>query len=415
MRLILVSAYFPPEVGSASHLYFELGSELVRRGHHVTILTGYPTYNVDRNSLPPAYKSGWWMKEIVNGMEIVRIRTIGMPRQIPVLRGLGQITLALALCFSGLFLTHGKSDAVLVYSPPLFLGLTALLLRRLKGAKAILNVQDLFPQSAIDLGVLRSAFLIKRFRRIEAYLYRKSDLVVVHSAGNRDHVLSCGGSSPRVTIIPNLVDTKSILPGERDNAFRRRNGIKAGEFVVSFAGVIGLSQDVDTIIDAAKLMKSESEIVFYIVGDGLEKPRLMARAQGMENVRFLPMLPKEEYVELLHASDICLATLRKEVKTPVVPSKIMSIMAAGRPLIAGLPLQGDAPKIVEAAHCGICIEAENPRALAEATAKIFQNPALAAEYGECGRKFVEHHFSLEVCATLYEEAFKKQLSKKAGE
>ena len=168
MRLILVSAYFPPEVGSASHLYYELGSELVRRGHQVTILTGYPTYNIDENSLPPVYRSGWWMKESINGMEVVRIRTIGMPRQIPVLRGLGQITLALALSFSGLFLTKGKFEVVLVYSPPLFLGWTAFVLRRLKGVKAILNVQDLFPQSAIDLGVLRSNFLIRLFRRVEA-------------------------------------------------------------------------------------------------------------------------------------------------------------------------------------------------------------------------------------------------------
>jgi len=410
MRLILVTAYFPPEVGSASHLYYELGSELVRRGHEVTILTGYPTYNIDRNSLPAAYRSGWWMKERVHGIDVVRIRTIGMPRQIPILRGLGQVTLALALCFSGVFLTRGNYDIVLVYSPPLFLGWTALALRRFKRAKAILNVQDLFPQSAIDLRVLRSPFLIRLFRRIESYLYRATDLVAVHSPGNKDHVVSCGGSASRVSIIPNMVDTKSITPGERNNAFRARYGINARDYVVSFAGVIGLSQDIDTVIDAAKHLKHQGDIVFYIVGDGIEKPRLMEKAQGMVNVRFLPMLQKEEYVELLHASDICLATLRKEVKTPVVPSKIMSIMAAGRPLIAGLPLQGDAPRIVEAARCGICIEPENPGALADAVQAIHGNPTLAKEYGENGRQFVERNFSLDVCTTLYLQAFERILT-----
>ena len=107
MNLILVSAYFPPEVGSASHLYYELGTELVKRGHQVTILTGYPAYNIDQKTLPAEYRSGWWMKERMNGMEVIRIRTIGMPRQIPILRGLGQITLSLALSFSGLFLDKG--------------------------------------------------------------------------------------------------------------------------------------------------------------------------------------------------------------------------------------------------------------------------------------------------------------------
>lgn len=326
------------------------------------------------------------------------------------LRGLGQVTLALALSFSGLFLTHGKFDLVLVYSPPLFLGWTALVLRRLKGVKAILNVQDLFPQSAIDLGVLRSPFLIKLFRRFESSLYRKSNLVTVHSPGNKDHVVACGGSASRVTIIPNLVDTKSIVPGERDGEFCRRHGIGADDYVVSFAGVIGLSQDIDTVIDAARLMKQYGRIVFYIVGDGMEKPRLMGRAQGMSNVRFLPILPKEEYVQMLHASDICLATLRKEVKTPVVPSKIMSIMAAGRALIAAMPLEGDAPKIVASARCGICIEPENPSALADAVRTIYENPDLAKEYRENGRRFVEQYYSLEMCTTLYEHAFERTLT-----
>jgi glycosyltransferase involved in cell wall biosynthesis len=333
-----------------------------------------------------------------------------MPRQIPVLRGLGQITLSLALSFSGLFLAGGKFDAVLVYSPPLFLGWTAFILRRLKGVKAVLNVQDLFPQSAIDLGVLRSTFLIKWFRRIESYLYKKSDMVAVHSEGNRDHVISCGGSPSNVTVIPNMVDTKSIRPGERDNEFRRRYGISTDEYIVSFAGVIGLSQDIDTVIEAARLMERDQKIVFYIVGDGMEKPRLMARAEGMRNVRFLPMLQKDEYVELLHASDICLATLRKEVRTPVVPSKIMSIMAAGRPLIAGLPLHGDAPKIVRAARCGICIEPEDPLALAEAVKTIYSDPKLSKEFCTNGRKFVECHYSLEVCTTLFEQVFERTLT-----
>jgi colanic acid biosynthesis glycosyl transferase WcaI len=410
MKLILVSAYFPPEVGSASHLYYELGTELVKRGHQVTILTGYPAYNIDTKTLPAAYRSGWWMKEQIHGMEVIRIRTIGMPRQIPVLRGLGQITLSLALSFSGLFLTKGTFDVVLVYSPPLFLGWTAFVLRRLKGVKAVLNVQDLFPQSAIDLGVLRSSFLIKWFRRIESSLYKKSDMVAVHSDGNRDHVISCGGLPANVTVIPNLVDTKSIKPGERNNEFRRRYGIEADEYIVSFAGVIGLSQDIDTVIDAAKQLENDQKIVFYIVGDGLEKPRLMARAEGMKNVRFLPMLQKDEYVELLHASDICLATLRKEVKTPVVPSKIMSIMAAGRPLIAGLPLHGDAPKIVEAARCGVCIEPENAAALAGAVRKIHADPRLANEFCVNGRTYVERYYSLEVCTTLFEQVFERTLN-----
>ncbi len=409
MKILLLSAYFPPEVGSASHLFYELGGELVKRGHQVTLFTGYPTYNVDVEKLPAKYKSGWWMKEKVNGMNVIRIRTIGMPRHIPILRGLGQFTLAIALSFSGLFLSTDKADIILVYSPPLFLGLTALVLRPFKRARAILNVQDLFPQSAIDLGLLRSKFLIKVFRKVESYLYKKSDAVAVHSPGNRDHILRCGGIKENTMVIPNLVDTKEIMPGERNNAFRQRYNIPEKEFIVSFAGVIGLSQDLDTVIDVANILKNEPHLVFYIVGDGLEKVRLMKRAEGMENVRFLPMLGKNEYTGLLHASDICLATLRKEVKTPVVPSKILSIMAAGRPVIASLPLGGDAPVIIKEAQCGLCVEPENPQKLSDAVLSIFNNKAVIEGYGNNGRMFVEKNFSLEVCTTMYEQIFQNLL------
>lgn len=409
MRIFMLSAYFPPEVGSASHLFYELGSELVRRGHDVTVLTGYPSYNVDRSKLEPRYRSGLWMEEVISGIRVVRIRTVGMPRHIPVLRGIGQFTHALAQLFSGVFRTTGNADIVLVYSPPLFLGFTALVLRWFRNAKVVVNVQDLFPQSAIDLGLLRNPLLIDLFRKAESFLYRHVDAVTVHSAGNKDHVVRCGGNPSTTHIVPNVVDTRAIRPGPRNNAFRERYRVGGQEFVVSFAGVIGYSQDLDTVIDAAKLLASQRDVVFYIVGDGLEKERLMQRAEGMANVRFLPMLPKNEYAELLHASDVCLVTLRKEVQTPVVPSKILSIMAAGRPLVASLPLHGDAPALIRQAGCGICVEPENAEQMAEAIRSLYEQPHRSEEFGRKGRAYVEQYCSVEVFAEQYEKLFRALL------
>jgi glycosyltransferase involved in cell wall biosynthesis len=415
MKILLLSAYFPPEIGSASHLFYELGREFVRRGHRVTVLTGYPTYNVDVQKLPPRYESGWWMRESVEGMHVVRIRTIGMPRQIPVLRGVGQITLSMALSFSGLFLDRERADVMVVYSPPLFLGLAALLLRPFKGAMAVLNVQDLFPQSAIDLGLLRNKMLIGLFRRIESYLYKRVNAVTVHSPGNKEHVVRCGGRSEKTFVVPNLVDTKELAPGERVNAFRERYEITKDKFVVSFAGVIGLSQDLDVVIDAAKILRDQPDITFYIVGDGMEKARLVKRAEGMTNVCFLPMLSKREYTELLHASDVCLVTLRKEVRTPVVPSKVLSIMAAGRAVIASLPLAGDAPAIIREAQCGLCVQPESPSGLSEAIESMYKNPDETLRYGRNGRTFVEKNFSAEVCTSLYEQIFNRIVNREGKE
>lgn len=402
---MMLTAYFPPEVGSASHLFYELGAEFVRRGHSVTVLTGYPTYNINPADLPAKYKSGLWLRENIEGMTVVRTKSLQMPRNIPVLRGIDQVTTSIAFAVSGMFIARTRPDVILIYSPPLFLGISGCVLRFVKRAKVVLNVQDLFPQSAIDLGLLRSTLLIKLFRQLESMLYKRLDAVAVHSSGNREHVIRCGGKTDRTFVVHNPVDTKSIVPGERNNVFRDRYCIRTDEFVVSFAGVIGYSQDLDTVIEAAELLSGTDNMLFLIVGDGVEKPRLMERAKGMKNIRFLPMLGREEYLELLRTSDICLATLRSEVKTPVVPSKILSVMAAGRPLVAGLPLEGDAPRMISDARCGICVEPENPVKLADAIKALHADPALAGEYARSGRAYVEKYCSLEGCASTYQEIF----------
>jgi colanic acid biosynthesis glycosyl transferase WcaI len=159
------------------------------------------------------------------------------------------------------------------------------------------------------------------------------------------------------------------------------------------------------VIDAAGRLASRPEVKIYIVGDGVEKERLIAKAGNVPNVRFLPMLPKEQYVSLLHASDICLATLHAQVKTPVVPSKILSIMAAGRPVIAGMPLEGDAPQIVHDAACGLCVAPEDAGILADAIGTLAADARLRQEMGVSGRSYVESHYSLGVCTALYDDIF----------
>lgn len=406
MKVLMLSAYFPPEVGSAAHLFADIGEEMLRRGHRVTVITGYPTYNVDTSTLPEKYRSGWFRRDEYKGIDVLRVRPLGMPRHVPVLRGLDQLVSAGLFALSGLVHYEGRPDVVLLYSPPLVLGLAGLVLRRFKKTKVVMNVQDLFPQQAIDLGLIHSKLLIKAFRALESYLYRHVDWVTVHSPGNKAHVVSRGGSTDRTSVAPNVVDTDLIRPGKRENTFRTRYGIPSSEFVVSFAGVLGYNQDLDTIIDAAKLLCDIPELVIYIVGDGVEKPRLLEKAKGISNVRFLPMMPKEEYTELLHASDVGLATLRKTVRTPVVPSKILSIMAAGRAVIGGLPVHGDAPALIKEANCGLCVEPENPVELARAIREMAEHRDVAAQYGVNGRRFAEMRLTLGVSVSIYEDLFK---------
>jgi len=407
MKILLISGYFPPDVGSAAHLFADLGSEFVRRGHQVTVLTNYPSYNVDLNTLPTRYRSGRRMTEQYAGMTVIRTKPLGMPRHIPWLRGLDQVSSAMQFVFAGLRFGGSKPDVILVYSPPLFYGVTALTLRTFTGGKVVLNVQDLFPQSAVDLKLLKNGLLIGLFRRLESSLYRRVDHVTVHSPGNQAHVQRHGGG--RVTVAPNVVDTEAIRPGSRENDFRRRHGISASTVLFSFAGVLGYSQDLDTVIEAARLLGRAHDLIVYIVGDGVEKPRLVEKAGGLDNVRFLPMLPKSGYAELLDASDVGLVTLRAAVRTPVVPSKILSLMAAGRAVLAALPLDGDAPRLIGEAECGRCVAPEDAPALAEAMAALAKDAAMMAEFGRCGRTYAERHLTVGASASTYEQIFQSLL------
>lgn len=421
MRILLLTAYFPPDTGSAAHLFYELGVELVKRGHRVSVITGMPGYHAQGPL--DKYRGKMWVRENVKGMDVVRVTTLRLPRHLMVGRALWQFSSAASFLGAGLCLP--RHDITIVYSPPLPLGLTAWVLKRLRSAPFILNVQDLFPQSIIDLGLLKNHLLIKLFEGMERVVYRQADAITVHSTGNLEHVVkkmqgrkkaNAKYERAKVRVIPNWVDTQFIQPGERINSFRKELGL-GDVFIISFAGVLGYSQDLDVVLEAARLLEEnglKSDILWLIVGDGVERPRLEAKAQemGLSSVRFLPMQPRERYPAVLQASDVCLATLHAKVKTPVVPSKILSIMAAGRPVVAAMNLDGDAPALIAEAQCGFCVPPEDPQALAEAVLRLYHDPSLQEQLGRNGRLYAEAHFSLEVCVKKYEELFEEMMGSK---
>ncbi|MFA5118282.1 MAG: glycosyltransferase family 4 protein [Candidatus Omnitrophota bacterium] len=403
MKWLIINSYFPPEIGSASFLFFELGKKLASEGHEITVITGFPRYNVDVKSLPPQYRNRLYLREEIAGMNVNRVATMNLPRYIPVARGIDQFIAAFNFLLAGLFLKKGSFERILVYSPPLPLGLAAFALSKIKRIPFIFNVQDLFPQSAIDLGILKNKFLIRMFENIEGFIYRHADVVTVHSDGNRNHVLSKGIRPEKVIIVPNWIDTDAIKPEALDTGFRKEFDL-GNSFIISFAGVIGYSQDLDTVIESAVFLKNEN-ILFLIVGEGVEKKRLQQKVEslGLKNVRFLPMLEKEKYVKLLAASDACLVNLHKEVKTPVVPSKLLSIMAAGRAVAASLPLKGDAPKIIQESNCGICVDAGQAQELAEGIKRLHSDEAFRTTCARNGREYAVKHFSLNSCVGIYEK------------
>lgn len=408
-RVLLLTSYFPPDTGSAAHLFHEFGKALVERGYRVTVLTGFPGYHAQGPL--DCYRGRAWMREQIDGIDVVRVWAPRVKRDHPLGRALWQLSLAAVLSAAGML--AARHEVAVAYSPPLPFGLTAWFLRSIYGMPFILNVQDLFPQSVIDLGMLTNPRMIRAAEGLERFLYRRANAIVVHSEGNRRHVIEKGAQPERVSVIPNWTDTEFIRPGERMNGFRLEHNM-GDVFIVSFAGILGHSQDLDVVLEAAQLTSegprpTEAPMLWLIVGDGVARSRIQekARAMGLDHVRFLPMQSRATYPSVLAASDVCLATLHRRVRTPVVPSKILSIMAAGRPVVAALNLDGDAPRLVAEAQCGLCVPAGDARALADAVLRLHRDEALRAELGHNGRRYAEQHLSVSVCAAQYEAVFRR--------
>jgi len=397
MRILLLTDAFPPEVRSSSHLMYELAEDLAGSGHAVTVVTCEPRYN-----LAPGV-SGETTATRTAGFDVVRVRTAAIHNVSHWRRGLGQLYLPLAFYRAARRLP--RADAVLVYSPPLTLGVAAHWLARRWQAAFVLNVQDLFPQNAIDLGALRNPLLIAFFRRLEQLVYRRAAALSVHSAGNAAWLRARNVPEAKLHVIPNWVDVEPYRKesGGRQNSFRRQ--LELGEkFVVLFAGVMGYAQDMETIVEAAARLGDEPRIVFLLVGDGSERPGVERRVAelGMKNVRLLPFVSREEYPALVAAANVGLVTLKKTMKTPVVPSKLATYMAAARPVIASLNPESDACALVREADCGLLVPPGDSAAMAAAIRRLFEQPQYAADLGARGRAYALAHLARPICTAQYE-------------
>ncbi len=411
MRILLITPYFPPECAAGPNLNYELARELDRRGHCVTVATGFPRYNL--TEVPPNYRRKLFMRENMDGVTVVRTWYPRTPRGNSIARGVDIILMAMALTVSAIH--AGRQDVATVYLPPITTGLTAIVASWWHGYPLAYNIHDLFPQNAVDIGMLRNRTLIRIFTAMASVVYRTAAFVTVISPANRASVIAAGARPDRTVVIRDWVDTEMVVPGERKNAFSARHGLD-DKFVVSFSGVMGFTQDLDTVLGAARLLASRRKIHFLLVGDGVKKRRLEAEAAGLglENVTFLGMIPHAEVAAVFQSSDACLATLLPSVKTSPVPSKIVWSMAAARPVITCLDLQGDAPKLVREADCGLSVPPGDPQALADAIVHLAEHAEECRRMGENGRAFVAQNLSLKAAAAKLCELFETMASERTG-
>lgn len=388
---ILCDSY-PPEVRSAATLMGEVARGLRENGWDVTVLTAWP-----RREGPASRMRAREGSVREDGVRVLRFPT-GPLHDVPAWRkGLAWLALPGVVAGVGAILAR-RPDVLWVYSPPLTLGLAAAALRWRFRCRLVLHVQDLFPDNAVDLGLLRSPIAIRSWRAIEGLCYRAADRVVVHSPGHVPWLRRHAALAHRpadIEVVPNFVDVDAVQAARRDAGLKRRLGLE-GRFVFVFGGVMGFAQDLTTVVDAARLLRDRSDLAFLLVGNGVAREAAERRASGLAGVRFHDWVPPGDFAGWLRACDAGLVTLRPEMTTPVVPSKTLTFMAAGLPVVAAIPRTSDARDLVSRARCGLWVPAGDAKALAGACAALASDPASARAMGERGLAVCRESFSREV-------------------
>jgi glycosyltransferase involved in cell wall biosynthesis len=410
MRILFLSHYFPPEVNAPASRTYENTKRWVRAGHVVTVLTCAP--NHPNGVVYPGYKNRWWQWEEKDGFKVLRVKTYLGPNKGSVRRILNYVSFMFsAILFS--FLT-GKADVVVSTSPQFFCGMAGAFVAAIKRAPWVLEIRDLWPESIAAVEAISNPRIIRMLEKIERWMYLHADRIVSVTDSFVSHFVARGVAPERIAVIKNGADLTAFSPAERENQFRQQYGF-SGKFIASYVGTHGMAHALDTVLDAAQLLQEEADIVFLLIGDGAERERLVQKKEtmGLHNLLMVSQLPKERMPEVLAASDACLVHLRRtDLFKSVIPSKIFEAMAMERPIILGV--EGESKTIIEAGRCGLCIEPENAREMADAVLQLHKNALLAETLGKNGRTFVAESFNRDNLAANYLDVLSSVVSSFKG-
>lgn len=392
MRILFISLYFPPEIGAPQTRIYEQAVRLQSKGHIVSVLTTFPNY--PSGIVPKEWKRLLFWKGSEQGVGVYRFWTYATPNSGFLRRILSQLSFALLACIAALRLP--PADVIIVESPPLFNGITANFVGWAKQAPYVFHVSDLWPETAIQLGVLKNPTLIWLSRRIEVLSYRRAALVLAVTAGIRQSIAEVVGPA-KVVMLPNAVDTDFFRPGVDGLDLRKGLGISKEQFLVLYAGTLGLAQQLDAALETASLFQNEgSDVHFVFAGDGAEKATLQRKAVEMKlsNVSFVAPYSKTCMPQLLKTADCVLVSLRNvPILHAALPTKLFEAMACAQPVV--LAAAGEAEAVVRESAAGCCARPGNPQSIHDAILKIQLHPDIAEDMGRRGREYMLANFSRE--------------------
>ncbi|HWY13134.1 MAG TPA: glycosyltransferase family 4 protein [Bacteroidia bacterium] len=406
MKLLILTQYFPPEVGAPQNRLFELAVRLKEAGVDVTVLTAMPNY--PKMEIFEGYKDKKYVYEEMEGLKVHR-SSIYVSKSKSILNRLRNY-------FSFVYSSRkcgvnkiGDVDIILCESPPLFLGYSALYLKRKKKAKLVFNVSDLWPESAEKLGVVTNKTMLSLAYKLESKLYNNSELITGQTQG------ICKSINERFPHkktywLPNGVDLNYYDPfNVTETNWREKNNISKNDFVFLYAGIIGIAQGLEIILQAAKLVKDKTAIKFVLLGNGHEKQRLVELKQknNLNNVIFIDSISKTEMPFVLRSVNAAIVPLKKlDLFKGAIPSKIFESLAMQVPILLGV--DGEARELfIEKGKCGLYFEPENTNELIQKVTEISSDLNLAKQLGVNGRNYVKEYFNRNTIGIKLLEQLKK--------
>ena len=385
MRVLFVTQYWPPETGAAPARAAHFARALVRAGHEVRVVTGLPNHPSGR--IPDAWRNGAGRTESWEGATVERVWLWATPRKRAVTRLWNHLTFAWSARRPAL--RGPRPDVVLASVPPLFLGLTAWHAARRHRAPLVLDVRDDWPHAAVALGEMRRGPATALLAAISGFLAFRAARILAVTPGMQRQLESRGIDAGRLELLTNGADTEVFHPDpDANGAAAPRPSLR-----VLYAGTHGLVHGMEVLLDAAAALRDQP-VAFELVGDGVAKPALEARARGeaLVNVRFEPSMPPASLVQRIRDADVCVATTRDHVFCgETIPVKLFDYLACGRPVVAAV--RGDAARVVEASGAGVVVPPGDGAALARALTDLLADPARRAALGAAGPPFVESHYS----------------------
>jgi glycosyltransferase involved in cell wall biosynthesis len=396
-RVLFLTHYFHPEVGASQTRILECARLLQRRGYDVTVVTGFPNY--PDGVIPEPYRGRWLQTESLDGFRVLRSRVYPAAN-----RGFGRRLVNHASFAVSSTLTSWRAghDVVIAETPPLFTAAASVAVARLRHARLLLNVADLWPESAVQLGALKNRYAIRGAQAIERFAYRHADLITAPTPGVRRAIEANESFKGRVKLLPNAVDVDRFDPDAPGAAGPKR---------VIYCGTVGLAQGVRTLLEAARELELEQAgLEFLIVGDGAERAELEALAAtwGLHNVTFTGRVKHEQVPSIIEVAAVAVMLLRDvPLFHDALPTKLLEYMAAGRPVVAAAA--GQVAELVSSAEAGIVCPPEDAAAVAAAVRRIASDDAEGRRMGANGRRYVEEHLSRDVMVDQLDRELERML------